>query len=361
MAGMRRAGRTRALVGAGLVACGRPEAQPRPATPTIVEHVSQDMAQEAWLKGQLHLHTANSGDSETPAAAALRWYAAHGFDFVVVTDHNFVTLAPAPPGPLVVAPGVELTQNVEGCEPAPEPGLRCLLHVNALFVAPQRAGRVVFPPASSPRRFDLFARALRASEELGGVAMLNHPNFHYAADAGLLAELAGSGLRLFELANAAVDSNNAGDATHASTEALWDAALGRGARLFAVATDDAHHYDDAPAVTARGETAYVGDRGFVVVRARRDAESVREALLRGEFYASTGVLLRSVTRGEGRLEVEAAEAGTIEFVGAGGEVLRTITGARAAMSLAETSGPYLRARVRGPAGAMAWTQPIWRE
>ncbi|MCY0986762.1 CehA/McbA family metallohydrolase [Nannocystis sp. ILAH1] len=319
------------------------------------------MPEETWLKGQLHLHTENSGDSATPVAAALRWYEAHGFDFVVVTDHNFVS-APARAGRMLVAPGVELTQNVERCEPPPEPGLRCLLHVNALFVAAERTGRFQFPPASSPRRDELFTRALQASEELGGVAMLNHPNFHYAADAGLLTALSGSGLRLFELANEAVDSNNAGDAAHPSTEALWDAALTSGARLFAVATDDAHHYDDAPAVTARGETAYTGDRGFVVVHATRDLPAIRAALLAGEFYASTGLLLNSVTRADGALTVEAAQAGvTIEFVGAGGEVLRTVTGPRATMTLAEAPGPYVRARVRAADGRRAWTQPIWRE
>src|SRR5262249_42784870 len=41
-----------------------------------------------YLKGQLHMHTNNSGDSATPPADAVRWYAAHGYDFVVVTDHN---------------------------------------------------------------------------------------------------------------------------------------------------------------------------------------------------------------------------------------------------------------------------------
>jgi len=356
-------GRTRTLVtavAAWTFACGRPEAPAGPVAAGPPEHVPANMPEETWLKGQLHMHTANSGDSETPAAAALRWYEAHGFDFVVVTDHNFVT-APAWHGRMLAAPGVELTQNVAECEPPPEPGLRCLLHVNALFVAEARAGRFVFPPPSSPRREQLFTRALDASEALGGLALLNHPNFHYAADAALLTELAAAGLQLFELANAAIDSNNAGDAAHPSTEALWDAALTGGARLFAVATDDAHHYDDARAVEARGETAYTGDRGFVVVRAARELPAIRAAMLRGDFYASTGLMLNSVVRTATALEVEAAEPATIEFVGAGGEVLRTITGTRARMTLADTSGPYLRARVRGSAGEMAWTQPIWRE
>lgn len=337
------------------LACDR-AAPPRPAGSVPV---AEKVAERPWLKVQLHMHTANSGDSATPVAEALRWYAGRGFDAVVVTDHNFVT-APPVGAAIVAAPGVELTQNLAECEPPPEPGLDCLLHVNALFVDPGRAGKLVFPPAPSARRVELFGRAIREAEALGGIAMLNHPNFHYAADAGLLAELAGSGLVLFELANHAIDSNNEGDATHPSTEALWDAALGRGARLLAVATDDAHHYFDAAAVTARGEAAYTGDRGFVMVQAEREPAAIRAALLRGDFYASTGPVLRALRREGGALEVEAASPCTIEFVGAGGVVLRRIEGARARIELAEVAGPYVRARVRAPGGATAWTQPLWR-
>ena len=92
----------------------------------------------------------------------------------------------------------------------------------------------------------------------------------------VLSEL--DGLALVEVANEAIDSNNPGDALHPSTEALWDAALGQGARVWGVATDDSHHYDDAAAVLARGEEAYVGDRGFVMVRAERSEAAIRAAI-----------------------------------------------------------------------------------
>lgn len=313
-----------------------------------------------WLKGQLHMHTDNSGDSETPPADALRWYAAHGFDFVVFTDHNFITVA-GPDAPLLALPGVELTQNLDTCDPPPgQPDHACLLHVNALFVDQARAGRVHVTPAASDRRQELFGRALQTTRELGGLAQLNHPNFHYAADAALLAALAGEGLALFELANASIDSNNAGDANHPSTEALWDDALTRGARLYAVATDDAHHYEDAARALARGETAYTGDRGFVVVHAERDAAAIRAALQRGDFYASTGLRLLALERTPAAIDLATTSDCDVEFIGAGGEVLRRVRGQRATMALSEIEGPYLRARVRDDAGRIAWTQPIWR-
>ena len=90
-----------------------------------------------FLKGQTHAHTSNSDDSRTPPEDAARWYARHGFDFVVFTDHNFVTHPPSPESMLVI-PGIELTQNLRACDPPPPPGLSCLLHVNALFVDPLR-------------------------------------------------------------------------------------------------------------------------------------------------------------------------------------------------------------------------------
>ena len=120
-----------------------------------------------FLKGQLHLHTGNSGDSTTPPADVVRWYAARGYDFIVVTDHNFVTAAASTPAMLVI-PGVELTQNVDRCAPPPPSGMRCLLHVNALFVdaTARREDRVGRPrgavaPAALPARAGDHARAGR--------------------------------------------------------------------------------------------------------------------------------------------------------------------------------------------------------
>ena len=338
------------LLGCG-AAAERPSPGPGPAAAPV----------DTWLKGQLHAHTGNSGDSATAPASALRWFAAHGFDFVVLTDHNFVTVVPegAAGAPLAI-PGVELTQNLDDCVPPPEPGMQCLLHINALFVDPARAGRFSFAATAERSRLGLYARALAATRELGGVAQLNHPNFHYAADAATIAALGRGGLALVEVANEAIDSNNAGDAGHPATEALWDAALGQGARVWAVATDDSHHYDDAAAVTARGETAYVGDRGFVMVRAARTPTAIRAAIERGDFYASSGVILASLTTSDGTLALRAAEPHEVRFIGGGGRELARSSGAAASYTL-RPGDVYVRAVNEAGDGRKAWTQPLWRE
>ena len=46
---------------------------------------------------------------------------------------------------------------------------------------------------------------------MGGLAQLNHPNFHYGADGPLVAALARDGLMLLEIANESWDSNDTPD------------------------------------------------------------------------------------------------------------------------------------------------------
>jgi hypothetical protein len=315
-----------------------------------------------FLKGQLHLHTSNSGDSATPPADVVRWYASHGYDFIVVTDHNRVTVERSAPSMLVI-PGVELTQNVERCVPPPPAGLRCLLHVNALFVAPPADGKVPWRPASGDSRFEIYHRALDASRQLGGLAQLNHPNFHYAADAPLIALLARDGLSLLEIANRSWDSNDVpADKGLPTSEQLWDAVLTAGGDVFGTATDDAHHYFDARAVGARGDAVFPGDLGFVMVRAAKEPAAIRAAIARGDFYASTGVLLARVERTGDRLAIDVDERSPgvhrFTFVGAGGRALSRAQGRRSAFALAGARGGYVRVVVEDGAGRRAWTQPI---
>ncbi len=308
-----------------------------------------------WLKGQLHVHSSNSGDSQTPPSEVAAWYAARGYDFIVFTDHNFVTVEPSV-GELLVIPGMEITQNLETCDPPPLPGQGCLLHVNALFVDPSRVSRL--PEPASSRRVDLYGAAVEAALRMGALPQVNHPNYRYGADGPLLAELSKRGVRLFEVANEAVDSNNAGDAEHLSTEALWDSALGLGAQLFGTATDDAHHYDEPGEEDSEGPVKYRGNRGFVMVKASKDPAAIRGALERGDFYSSNGVVLWRVERADGGLHLEVASGGEHEFrfIGPGGERLASSRGHEA--DFASPDGGLFRAEVVDSEGRKAWTQPV---
>jgi hypothetical protein len=317
-------------------------------------HPARTIDAPGYLKGQLHAHSNNSGDSATPPDRVAQWYEEHGFDFIVFTDHNRIT-APRTSGKLIAFSGVELTQNLETCDPPPSAGFQCLLHVNALFVTESELRWRAPRPAS---RLALYSDALDEARSLGGLAQLNHPNFHWAADPALVTELTRRGLVLFELANQGSDVANEGDAAHPSTEAMWDAVLTAGGTLYGTATDDAHSYDDAAAIRARGEVPDVGDRGWVMVHATRDGAAIRDALARGDFYSSTGVVLQRIERTGDSLVVETAGGDhELTLIGSGGVVVARAHGATATFSLAGLHG-YVRVDVVDARGRRAWVQPI---
>src|SRR5688572_25599529 len=43
-----------------------------------------------WYKGNTHTHTLNSDGDSTPDDV-VRWYREHGYQFLVLSDHNFLT------------------------------------------------------------------------------------------------------------------------------------------------------------------------------------------------------------------------------------------------------------------------------
>src|SRR5678815_199323 len=82
-----------------------------------------------WYKGNTHTHTLNSDGDSTPDDV-VRWYREHGYQFVVLTDHNFLTNVDAlnalhgADQQFLVVKGEEVTQTV-----ASRP-----IHVNGLDV-----------------------------------------------------------------------------------------------------------------------------------------------------------------------------------------------------------------------------------
>ena len=97
------------------------------------------------------------------------------------------------------------------------------------------------------------------------------------------------------------------------------------------------------------------------MRARRDPQAILEALARGRFYASTGVVLDRVEVDDGELVVAvdpvAAGTYTIDFI-ENGQRVDSVRGKVARRAL-PASG-YLRALVVRDDGKRAWVQPVRR-
>lgn len=375
----------RALALVALAACAGPPASPRPVpppSPALAERVRAAGAipavasagqvastgpagqgAEVWLKGSTHVHARASGDSSEPNGSVVAWYEQRGYDFIALTDHNRVTeLDPAndtrgqitlrePGAGLIVLSGIELTHNPIGCLPVAHESRQCRIHVNLLGPTARPGGKIEWAERRSRSRLDMYQAALAAQAALGGVAQLNHPPWFWGMTAELLTELSRRGVHLVEIANEAFSKWNAGDATHPSIDALWDAALVAGATVWGVASDDAHDYE--------GRGKYPPGTGWVVVRARRDPAAILEALAAGRFYASTGVVLSQAGRQAGALvvAVDPGEVGsyTIQFI-ENGRAVESVHG-RSARRAIPPAG-YVRAVVTRADGKRAWVQPV---
>ncbi len=322
-------------------------------------------APEVWLKGSTHVHARASGDSSEPTTSVIGWYEQHHYDFIVLTDHNRVSeLEPVndtrgqitlrdPHRGLIVFSGIELTHNPIGCLPIGDRSRNCRIHVNLLGPTARPGGRIEWAERHSHARLDMYRAAAMAQAKLGGIAQINHPQWLWGMTPELLAELSHRGMRLVEIANSAFSKWNAGDALHPSTEALWDAALARGATVWGTASDDAHDYT--------GHGKYPPGGGWIVVHARREPRAILEALTAGRFYASNGVVLEhaEVEGSDLVVAVDPAQPGRymIDFIENGRRVA-SIAG-KVARRLVPGSG-YLRAVVTRDDGKRAWVQPARR-
>ena len=297
-----------------------------------------------WYKGNTHTHTLNSDGDSTPDEV-VRWYRSHGYRFLVLTDHNFLTnvdglnaLHGADEKFLVIR-GEEVT-DAFGDKP---------LHVNGLNLARQ------VEPQHGTSILDTLQRTIDAVRAADGVPHVNHPNFRWAITPEELRQIRGN--KLLEIFNGHPEVNNLGGGGVPGLEAVWDTLLTAGTLVYGIAVDDAHVFKDPgnPVVAGPG-------RGWVMVRASRlEARALVDALERGDFYASTGVTLADyqVTAQAMTVKVAATTFAKyrIQFIGSGGRLLREVADASAEYSFTGNEG-YVRAKVLESNGLVAWCQPV---
>lgn len=303
------------------------------------------MPKRRWLKGNTHTHSTYS-DGDSPPEVAVEWYAAHGYDFLFFTDHNAVIPEPhlrrLGRSDLAVWQGEEITMG--------------FVHVSGLglreLIVPREAVGTLAEAQATVRRAERVRWSLEQIEAQGGLGSLNHPNRWDALNHPDLEEAFERGL--IEIANMSPEAAraNPGDLTRPSTEALWDRLLELGRPVFAVASDDAHHF------RAWGPNRANPGRGWVMVEAAEPRlDDCLAALRGGRFYASTGLELAeyAAQRREIALELAGGPA-RIELVGPRGGVLEQVDGSAARFRLGDGLA-YARVRATGPDGAKLWTQP----
>ncbi|WP_373517311.1 histidinol-phosphatase [Pricia sp.] len=304
---------------------------------------NQGLCQDSkWFKGNLHAHSYWSDGDQFPEMI-MEWYKSNEYDFTVLSDHNtlaegekWITLSEKEylqkgfrdylkkygedwvthkldseghtkvklktlkeyrplfeeDGEFLIIQSEELTTNF-GDKP---------IHINATNIQQKidpRNGESVTEVIQN--NIDAILEQ-RTRLHVPIMPHINHPNFGYGITADDFIPL--HDVRFFEVYNGHPAVHNEGDSTHLGTEEMWDLINNsylqeKKPLLYGVATDDSHHYH-------RFDKSYSNSgRGWLMVRTDSlKASSIIEAMEKGDFYASTGVVLKHLEIGNDRLKIE---------------------------------------------------------
>lgn len=316
-----------------------------------------------WWKGNLHTHSLWSDGNAFPEMAA-DWYKNAGYHFLAFSEHNLLqtgdkwkTVASVDSGAGTTAfynymqrfGDAWVETRYDDTPATREVRLKRLAEYKPMFDEVDRFlmieaeeitlsaanGRaihmnvinlpeVVSPITGATVRETIFqnhAASVAAAARTGRQMLFttNHPNYKWGVTAEDLAAVPQS--RTFEIWNGVVGDDDPGDANHPTTDQIWDIAntlrmAGAGEYpLYAQGTDDAHDFHQ------KGTTHWPG-RAWIMVRSTSlTAEGLLEAIVAGDFYASTGVELNDVNldRAAKRLSLEikpqAGQTFTTRFIG----------------------------------------------
>ena len=302
------------------------------------------MSTAEWYKGSLHSHTTESDGDASPIDVAM-WYKDHGYDWLVISDHNKLTSVDATAlegnsRKFLTILGEEITAEL--------PGETLAVYVNAF-----RLSTVVLPIVGDGVLSTLQAN-VDAVIEAGGIASFGAPYYRDGFDYTTLVGVRGP--RLMEIYNAH-PGNTKGDPRIFSYENIWDMLLSSGQVVYGTASDDAHNYFSFSADNSNP------GRAWVMVRADElSEEAIFKSLILGDFYSSTGVFLNKLTVTQDIIKLNikqnSIQTYTTMIIGKDGIVLDTQAGLDVTYRIRGNEG-YVRARVESSWGARAWVQPVF--
>ena len=248
------------------------------------------------------------------------WYESTGYDFMILSEHNdhlykkkiFCHDEVTKPGKFLILCGLELSET---------------RHHTALgidrFIAEEES----------------LQDGVNKTLEAGGIPILNHPQAPVISASEFIKT---EGLNHFEVFNG-------GRPKHTPpTEMLWDSILSapNGRIVYAVASDDNHY-----------SKSNVG-KGWIMVNAPAlTKDDIKENIRKGNFYATTGVILNDINTTRSKITIISKNGDTITFIEMYGKTLSTVSGNKATYRIKGDEN-YVRAKITNSEGEMAWTQPV---
>jgi len=344
-----------------------------------------------WYKGNTHCHSTIS-DGDSSPFKVVKAYHDHGYNFLLLTDHNFLVdhdtiLKPQNQrNDFILIPGEEVTDqksvhstafNISEYVPFNNDKNLATSYVDRVTEI-----RAALKTPTKLSKSDLLQLHVDGTIKAGGISILNHPNFAQALQVSDILPV--KNLHHFELYNGHPSVANWGKDGHISVEAKWDKLLSSGKKIYGVASDDMHNL-------VSGNPGKAGlFRGWIMVNAEElTQKSIHNAIANGDFYSSNSVILKSCemnkkecivevnykatqkeiadSDGVPRIDYLGEEGYTIEFIGNNGRVLSTTKG-RKATYIPQKEDKYVRARIthcsktdKGYEKLFAWTQPIFTD
>lgn len=345
-----------------------------------------------WYQGNLHTHSYWSDGNDYPEQI-IKWYKDNNYDFVALSDHNtlaegdkWIEIKKGTLHDTTLQKYLEVfkpewveyedqdslyrvrLKTLEEYRPLFEEENEFLIirseeitdgyqnkpiHVNATnirdFIEPQGGNSVAEVMQNN-------IDAVHQQREATGEPMfphINHPNFGWAITAEDLKKLEGE--QFFEVYNGHPWVHNYGDSLRSGTEQIWDEVithylLNGKPVMYGIGVDDAHNYHHFESNRSNP------GRGWIQVRSSGlSADSLIAAMERGDFYASTGIVLKDILfDGETlsvEIEPEKEVAYLIQFIGTRkenpeqpGMLLEEISGTSASYSF-KGDELYIRAKV----------------
>jgi len=277
-----------------------------------------------FWKGNLHCHTTVSDGAKTPAEA-VKLYRDLGYDFLAITDHRNVTVPEnRMENGMLLFSGIELDYTLTG---------------EALHIV----GFGMTGDLPSALHYELGPQAgIDAIRRCGGRAIVAHPHWSLNTTATL------TGL----CGVTAAEIYNSVSILRPDSSAILDIASVHGKLYPLVASDDSH--------------AYAGEEGmsYTMVQAEElTAESIKNAMDAGRFYASQGPVIERISLADGRITVRCSPVNRIYFhtnlPWTPGRAIVANGIRQASYSLHRDGGErFVRCQVIDAQGRSAWGSPI---
>lgn len=232
---------------------------------------------DSWVKGMLHCHTTSSDGFLSPEEV-VDFYHSREYGLVTVTDHSNVTKSHIKNREGAFLTGIELSKG--------ESLLKEPYHIVGLGVD--------LPELRNPGGPQETIDAINGA---GGLVFIAHPSWSSLVHEDLVRLKGYAGIELY---NTGCDV----EVAKGYSVTQWDSLLSAGAKCLGFAVDDTHSYT-VPPIDADG--------GWVVLKAG-SPEEMLESLKNGQFYSSTGPVIRKAKLSSNEVQLRSSPAFRVNII-----------------------------------------------